>query len=146
MNIEIFQFTQKDINENNLKQINHLLNVLSQNIQSLTAEKLGEIIAQNNFYLFVAKDQEKIIGLASVYFQRLLSKKTSWVEDVVVDENYQGQGLGKKLTQKLIAKAKELNIINIDLTSSPYRLAANSLYQKLGWQKRETNVYRLKLK
>lgn len=145
MNVEISQFTQKDINEENLKQINCLLNVLSQNISPLTIDQLREIIIQDNFYLFTARDQEKIIGLASIYFQKLLSKKTSWVEDVVVDENYQGQGLGKKLTQKLIAKAKELSNDNVDLTSSPYRLAANSLYQKLGWQKRETNVYRLKL-
>jgi len=145
MNVKISQFTRKDINEENLKQINYLLSILSQNINPLNAGQLKETIAQKNFYLFTARDQEKIVGLASIYFQKLLSKKTSWVEDVVVDKNYQGQGLGKKLTEVLIAKAKELGVDNIDLTSKPHRLAANNLYQKLGWQKRETNVYRLRL-
>ncbi len=145
MDIQIFQFTHQDITETNLQQINYLLNVLDQTLNSLTISQLAEIITQDNFYLLVAKDQEKIIGLASIYFQKILSKKTTWVEDVIVDENYQGQGLGKQLTQQLIDKAKELKADSIDLTSNPQRVAANKLYQKLGWQKRETNNYRLKL-
>lgn len=145
MDIQIFQFTHQDITETNLERINYLLNVLDQTLNSLTISQLEEIITQDNFYLLVAKDQEKIIGLASIYFQKILSKKTTWVEDIIVDESYQGQGLGKQLTQQLIAKAKELKADSIDLTSNPQRVAANNLYQKLGWQKRETNAYRLKL-
>jgi ribosomal protein S18 acetylase RimI-like enzyme len=34
----------------------------------------------------------------------------------------------------------------VDLTSRPSREAANRLYQRIGFERRETNVYRYNLK
>jgi ribosomal protein S18 acetylase RimI-like enzyme len=69
-----------------------------------------------------------------------------WIEDVVVDVAARGKGLGKDLMLFAIDYVSQKNISTINLTSSPERIAANKLYQKLGFVKRETNVYRLTIK
>jgi ribosomal protein S18 acetylase RimI-like enzyme len=66
----------------------------------------------------------------------------AWIEDVVVDEDARGRGVGAALNQVAIALADELGARTIDLTSRPSREAANRLYQRLGFVARETNVYR----
>jgi len=67
------------------------------------------------------------------------------VDDVVVADSYRGQGIATKLMEKVISIARERGHRYIDLTSRPSREAANHIYKKIGFQKRETNPYRLKL-
>ena len=92
-----------------------------------------------------------IIGIASIYFVDKMTGTQCFVEDVVVDNNYRGKGLGRKLTEHLIATARERKAKCIDLTSKPERVAANALYQSLGFKlmatatKNGTNLYRLYL-
>jgi len=69
-----------------------------------------------------------------------------WIEDVVVDESQRGKGIGQELTIFAVIFAGSLNAESVELTSRPSRIAANKLYQKLGFIKRETNVYRFDLK
>ena len=69
----------------------------------------------------------------------------AWVEDVVVDSSARGKGIGKALMNHALKKVREKRGKSIDLTSRPSRETANKLYQSLGYQKRETNVYRLSL-
>ena len=64
------------------------------------------------------------------------------IEDVVVDRHYRGNHIGQIIMDMALAKAKELNIKKVDLTSSPHRKAANALYLKMGFEKRNTNAYR----
>ena len=65
------------------------------------------------------------------------------IEDVVVDESHRGQGIAAALTRYALDRAKRMGARTVDLTSRPSREAANRLYQKLGFQQRETNVYRI---
>jgi ribosomal protein S18 acetylase RimI-like enzyme len=67
------------------------------------------------------------------------------VEDVVVDTRARGLGIGRLLAQHAIRCAGDLGARHVDLTSRPERVAANQLYQSLGFVRRESNVYRLKL-
>jgi ribosomal protein S18 acetylase RimI-like enzyme len=69
----------------------------------------------------------------------------AWIEDVVVDETLRGRGTGAALTQAGIALARERGAGAVNLTSRPSREAANRLYQRLGFQQRQTNVYILRL-
>ncbi|MCC6568182.1 MAG: GNAT family N-acetyltransferase, partial [Anaerolineales bacterium] len=46
---------------------------------------------------------------------------------------------------RAIELAREAGASNISLTSNPKREAANLLYQRLGFQRRETNLYILHL-
>jgi ribosomal protein S18 acetylase RimI-like enzyme len=61
---------------------------------------------------------------------------------VVVDESARGRGVGEALTLRAIDMAGEENAKTVDLTSRPSREAANRLYQRLGFERRDTNVYR----
>jgi len=69
----------------------------------------------------------------------------AWIEDVVVDEAARGRGVGEALNRAAIERARGEGATTVDLTSRPSREAANRLYQRLGFQERPTNVYRLDL-
>ena len=61
----------------------------------------------------------------------------------MVDESARGQGVGAALSREAIRLAQAAGARTIDLTSRPAREAANRLYQQLGFQLRDTHVYRL---
>jgi ribosomal protein S18 acetylase RimI-like enzyme len=66
----------------------------------------------------------------------------AWIEDVIVDADARGKGVGEALSREAIRIAASRGARTIELTSRPSREAANRLYQRLGFQPRETNVYR----
>ena len=66
----------------------------------------------------------------------------AWIEDVVVDEQARGKGVGEALNQRAMEIAMKAGAKTIDLTSRPSREAANRLYQRLGFKARDTNIYR----
>ncbi|HEX2184389.1 MAG TPA: GNAT family N-acetyltransferase, partial [Chloroflexota bacterium] len=61
---------------------------------------------------------------------------------VVVHEAARGQGVGEALSREALRRAAEAGARTVDLTSRPSREAANRLYRRLGFEPRETNVYR----
>ena len=67
------------------------------------------------------------------------------IEDVVMDEKYRGQGFSNQLVTHAVRFVTEQGIPLIILTSNPTRIAANKLYQKLGFEQKQTNVYRMNL-
>jgi ribosomal protein S18 acetylase RimI-like enzyme len=69
----------------------------------------------------------------------------AWIEDVVVDESARGKGLGEALTAEAIRLAREAGARTVDLTSRPSRKAAGRLYEKAGFEERETRVYRYRM-
>jgi len=140
MGIKVNQLTTAS--QDVLNAINSLLPVLSEEIQLLTYDKLFEIINSDNTTIFVAEENGEIVGMMTFVTYRIPSGLKAWIEDVVVDNSKQGKGIGIALIEKAIEYANQLNIIKIDLTTAPFRVAANALYQKIGFIKRETNVYR----
>jgi ribosomal protein S18 acetylase RimI-like enzyme len=104
---------------------------------------LGEIVASPATDLFIAlSDQGEIVGIATLAVFRIPTGLRAWIEDVVVDDRARRQGVGEALTLAMVDRARDLGCITVDLTSRPSREPANALYQKLGFQRRETNVYR----
>jgi ribosomal protein S18 acetylase RimI-like enzyme len=72
-------------------------------------------------------------------------KTTGRIEDVVTHEDHRGQGIGRALMTKIIWYARESGCSIIDLTSRRGRDDGRKLYRKLGFKRRDTNVYRLEL-
>ena len=66
----------------------------------------------------------------------------AWIEDVVVDETGRGRGIGAALTEEAIRLARAAGARTVDLTSRPSRAAANRLYERLGFQLRDSKLYR----
>ena len=126
-----------------LESINHLLPQLSSKASLITMERLSELVGSGSTMIFICTNEEaKIVGMLSLVIMKIPTGNKAWVEDVVVDQNARGQGLGKSLMDHALAEAGKLGVKTIDLTSRPSRENANRLYQSLGYQIRETNVYR----
>jgi ribosomal protein S18 acetylase RimI-like enzyme len=69
----------------------------------------------------------------------------AWIEDVVVDGAFRRRGIGEALTRAAITRAAGLKARSVCLTSRAARDAANQLYQRMGFLKRETNLYEFKI-
>ena len=105
-------------------------------------EDLSHIVNDKNKYIFIASNPQ-IVGTITLVIVKIPSGTRAWIEDVIVDQDARGQSIGEKMLLHVIEFAKKLNVASINLTSSPSRIAANKLYQKLGFNLRETNVYRI---
>lgn len=109
------------------------------NIPSL--DYLNQVLASSQVSFFMAKSDVLVGGLTLV-FNHLTTGLSVRIEDVIVDQRMRGQGLGRKLMEAALIKAQEEGAKAISLSSNPKRVAANQLYQKLGFQAITTNVYR----
>ena len=105
-----------------------------------------EMLASDAITQFVARDDGgRIIGVATLAVFPIPTARRAWIEDVIVDEPSTGKGVGAALTEAMIDRARALGCKTIELTSRPTREAANHLYRKLGFEVRDTNVYRFDL-
>jgi ribosomal protein S18 acetylase RimI-like enzyme len=110
-------------------------------------EEVALILAHEAISQFLARDDEgRIVGVATLAVFPIPTGQRAWIEDVIVDEASNGQGIGRLLTEAMLDRARELGCVTVDLTSRPSREAANHLYQKVGFEARETNVYRYDLR
>jgi len=125
-----------------LEGINALLPQLSSSATALTLDQLAAIIASDAITLFTADIDGVLVGTLTLATFPIPTGIRAWIEDVVVDTNARGHGVGEALTKAAVAYAAALGAKTVDLTSRPSREAANALYRKVGFVQRETNVYR----
>jgi ribosomal protein S18 acetylase RimI-like enzyme len=105
--------------------------------------ELAAIVESPSTTLLVARLPEgDIVGTLTLAMFRIPTQLRAWIEDVVVDEAARGQGVGEALNEEAIRRAGAAGARSVDLTSRPSREAANRLYQRLGFEVRNTNVYR----
>lgn len=129
-----------------LKAINQLLPQLSVSAKTISMDRLSELIDSDNTLIFIGTDDNgSIVGMLSLIVMRIPTGNKAWIEDVVVDQSARGQGVGKSLMNHALQQAKKQGVKSIDLTSRPSRESANKLYQNLGYEIRQTNVYRHKI-
>lgn len=127
-----------------------LLPQLSSSSAPLTRAQLEEIVESPAVTMFIARvdgapgsaGKGAIAGSLSLVVFRIPDGVRAWVESVVVDETFRGRGIGEALSVRSVEHAQLLGAKSIDLTSRPSREAANRLYKKIGFEQRETNVYR----
>jgi ribosomal protein S18 acetylase RimI-like enzyme len=125
--------------------LNHLLPQLSTNAAPLTTEDVETLVDSLAVTVFVARDEGRIVGSLTLVVFPIPTGLRAWIEDVVVDESARGMGVGEALTNAAIDESRRRHVRSIDLTTRPSREAANRLYTRLGFELRETNVYRLAL-
>ena len=108
------------------------------------AATLAAIVDSEASTLLIARDDEtdSIVGSMTLAMFRIPTGLRAWIEDVVVDEDARGKGVGRVLNERALEIAREAGARTVDLTSRPSREAANRLYQRIGFVARETNVYR----
>lgn len=103
------------------------------------------LVADPAVTLLAARRDGAVVGMATVAVFAKLTGITARLEDVVVDEAARGVGAGEALVRAAMAVARERGASRMELTSGPWREAANRLYRRLGFARRETNVYSLEL-
>ena len=122
------------------------LDQLTSSPMTLTEEMFNQLLASPNSHLFFLWKDEQIAGMLTVGIYHSPTGGKAWIEDVVVDESFRGQGLSKLLVAHAIDFTQSKQIPTLMLTSNPKRVAANKLYQAMGFERKETNVYRMKFK
>ncbi|CAN5195797.1 hypothetical protein BH24ACT1_BH24ACT1_13090 [soil metagenome] len=116
---------------------------LSRSSPPPTEAELDEMVASPATVVLVARDGEgKIVGALTLVLFRIPTGLRAWIEDVVVDEDARGGGVGEALIRAALERAAGAGARSVDLTSRPSREAANRLYRRLGFEQRETFVYR----
>ena len=111
-----------------------------------TKDELTAVLADPAVNLLLARDGRSIVGTATVVVFRTPAWAKARIEDVVVDEGARGRGVGESLVTRCIELAREHGARVIDLQSRQEREAANRLYLRMGFQARDSNLYRLVLR
>ena len=142
--IKIFEVTE--MSQKVYDAFERLLPQLSSSAKIPTWDELSDLIASKAGIVLAAVDdedpEEKILGTMTLVVFRIPTGVRAWVEDVVVDKEARGQGIGEKLIRASIERAKKEGAKTIDLTSRPSRVEAHRLYKRCGFEMRETCVFR----
>ena len=139
-----------------ISQIRHLTPELFERLQQLTdqltpqpmildEEVIRELIASPHSHLYVAIEAEEVAGMLTLGCYHSPTGRKAWIEDVVVDAAYRDRGIGAELVRHAIDEARRLGVEQLMLTSNPMREAANRLYQRMGFERKMTNCYQMKL-
>jgi ribosomal protein S18 acetylase RimI-like enzyme len=116
---------------------------LSSSSPNPSAADLEAIVSSEASVLLIATDPSgAIVGSLTLARFRVPTGVRAWIEDVVVDESARGAGAGEALVMAAVARAEAEGAKSVDLTSRPSREGANRLYVRLGFETRQTNVYR----
>ena len=138
--VEIEEVTKVD--EELVEAFARLIPQLSSANPPPTERELAASVTSRSPALFVARDRGRIVGSLTLALFRIPTGLRAWIEDVVVDDAARGKGVGEALSRAAIEHAQKAGAKTVDLTSRPSREAANRLYQRIGFKRRETNVYR----
>jgi len=123
--------------------VEKILPQLSEKAGALDANNLKALAADPATHLYLARDADgTLCGMATLCLTLAPTGCRGWVEDVVVDEARRGKGIGAALLKRIEWHARRLGAQSLNLTSRPEREAANRLYRSLGFEQRQTNVYR----
>jgi len=141
--MEIFE--AKEVTDELEEAFRRLIPQLSSTAAVPGRKELQEMIDSPAVILLMARDEGRIVGSLSLVVFRNPTGVRAWIEDVIVDESARGRGIGEAITRAAIERAREMGARTVDLSSRPAREAANRLYQRIGFELRNSNLYRYKL-
>ena len=123
-----------------------LVRQLSTSAPALRREDVEAVVSSEATRLLIARAADgQIVGALTLVIFPIPTGVRAWIEDVIVDEEARGSGIGTLLTREAVRLAREAGARTVDLTSRPSRQAANTLYQREGFVQRDTHVYRYTL-
>lgn len=135
----------ESVTEPLLAGINRLLPQLSSSAAPLTPDSLARLLRREDTYIYIVPDAHGTPqAMATLCLCASPTGTKAWIEDVVTERTMRDRGYGRALIDHLCAEARRMGAKSINLTSRPEREAANRLYRSLGFEQRDTNVYRRK--
>jgi ribosomal protein S18 acetylase RimI-like enzyme len=132
----------REVSDEVVTAFGRLIPQLSRSAKPLDVETLRRLVTWQGNRLLVARVDGEIVGALTLVTFLIPTGLRAWIEDVVVDEAVRGRGVGAALTEEAIRLAHADGARTVDLTSRPSREAANRLYERLGFQLRDSKVYR----
>ena len=117
-----------------------LLNTLTTN-STFTDEKLNNLLQASESHLYGLYEDEELIGCCCLGIYYSITGKKACLEDVVVLPEHQGKSGGRMLVAYATEEARKHHVGQLLFTSNPKRVKANQLYQKMEFERKETNVY-----
>ena len=94
-------------------------------------------LSDPNSITIVMSEEKIIVGVATLHIIKKLTRILGLIEDVAVNKDYRGLGIGKKLVKELIKIGNEKNCDKIVLSSSEKN---SKFYEKIGFQKNELQM------
>ncbi len=112
------------------------------NGQVLPIAEAKQLLAQfshyPNYRLFVACDADRVVGTFALLVMHNLAHQgtpSAIVEDVVVSDAHQSQGIGRDMMRHAMALAREAGCYKLVLSSNQKRERAHAFYESLGFQR-----------
>lgn len=123
-----------------------LLNELYNNEinKQIFTKKYNDFLSDNNSYGILLIKDDKVVGvLIGRIINRLVKNKNIlFIDDLIVDNNYRGNGIGNSLLKEAITYAKDNDCETVELTSYLSNTSSHRLYEKVGFSKKH---YKFKL-
>lgn len=119
-----------------------LLPQLSRSAPPIDRATLDRLVSSAATTVLLARAEGRIVGTLSLVMFPIPTGLRAWIEDVVVDQAARGQGVGEALITEALRLAEAAGARTVDLTSRASREAAGRLYERVGFQSRETRAYR----
>lgn len=141
--VQIIEVTE--VTDDVVAVFDRLIPQLSKSNPPPTRAELEDLVSSGVSHLLLAEEDGVVYGSLTLVLFRIPTGVRAWIEDVVVDDDARGRGVGRLLNERAIEMARAAGATTVDLTSRPSREAANRLYQRIGFVARETNVYRYEL-
>ena len=107
-------------------------------VTKYNATELAEILADEETPVFVCVNEEnRVLGHGFCILQHsgsqlMVEHTTLYIDDICVDENARGQGVGRALYENILAYAREKNAYNVTLNVWSCNSGAMAFYEKLG--------------
>ena len=141
--VEIIEVTE--VTDELIDAMNRLIPQLSSSNPPPSPAELQAMVDSDSTVLLLARDHTGVLGSLTLAIFRIPTGLRAWIEDVVVNDEARGKGVGRLLNEVALEHARAAGATTVDLTSRPSRDAANRLYRRLGFVERRTNVYRYQL-
>ena len=136
---ELVSYTPKDLAE--FDALMHELSATS----FCNEELIRAALEDANVHVYVIRDGGHIVATVTLCVKHTLEFAIADIESVVVLSGCRGKGYGRELMSAMVEAARGFKVHHLQLTSNPARVSANRLYQVMGFERYETNCYKMKL-
>ncbi|HEX4820784.1 MAG TPA: GNAT family N-acetyltransferase [Acidimicrobiales bacterium] len=142
---KVESFVLEALDDETAAALTRLLPQVSSRANPLTPSRIEAVLATPSTRIVVATLDRAVVGMALLCICTTLTGQFGLVEEVAVDASARGNHAGVDLLVSVLELARALGLDFVELTSRPSRATANGLYRSLGFEHRETNVYRHRL-